>query len=68
MRKFHGMEVNDLVSHIVHATDINHSMFILSYLYICCRTRKGLILRHISANVISRNIRAIIYFSSLNLH
>ena len=35
MRKFHDMEVNDLISHIVHANDINHITFIWSYLYIC---------------------------------
>jgi len=37
-RKFHNMEVNDFISHIVHANDINRNMFIWNYLCICCRT------------------------------
>jgi len=46
MRKFHDMEYNDLISLIVHANDINHNMFIWSYLHICYRTCEWLILRN----------------------
>lgn len=54
MRNFQVTEVNDLISHVIHATDISHNTFIWSYLHICCRTCKRLILRHISLILLAK--------------